>query len=58
LWKARCAFAHADLVTNIATQRTFYAPSWSRSQYQILATLISAFKEILGVEVRRLNTSA
>jgi hypothetical protein len=57
LWKARCEFAHADLATNIATQRTFNAPSWSRAQLQALEALIAAYQVHLGTEVAHLNGS-
>jgi hypothetical protein len=51
LWKIRCEFAHSDLVTNIASQRTFYAPSWSRAQLTSLQALIEAYRTHLIAEV-------
>jgi hypothetical protein len=43
LWTKRCSFAHADLVANVASQRVFDAPSWSRSQLRVVKILISEF---------------
>lgn len=39
LWKVRCAFAHADVATNIATQQTFQSPSWALNQHRLLSKL-------------------
>lgn len=40
LWKKRCAFAHADVTANVASQQTFDAPSWTSNQFRILNGLI------------------
>jgi hypothetical protein len=58
LWKTRCEFAHSDLVTNIASQRTFNAPSWSRTQLSSLQALMSEYRTHLLLEVAQLNGSA
>lgn len=59
LWRVRCEFAHSDLVTNIASQRTFNAPSWSRLQLVSLQALIDAYRTHLHAEVTNLaGTSA
>ena len=53
LWKARCDFAHADMVANVATQQTFNAPSWSRKQHASLSRLIGTFQTHLRAEMQR-----
>jgi len=50
LWTKRCAFAHADLTTNVAQQQTFVAPSWSINQYRIIRKMLLRFEvEALGL---------
>lgn len=44
LWKKRCSLAHADLVTNIATQNSIDAPSWTISQYKSISKMIERYK--------------
>jgi len=58
LWKTRCDFAHADVVTNIQKQQTFNAPSWSRSQFEALSALIDLYVLHLEREVDRLAASS
>ena len=43
LWIRRCNFAHADFAANVAAQRVFDAPSWSRGQLAIVGQLITKF---------------
>jgi hypothetical protein len=43
LWNRRCSFAHADFVANVAAQRVFDAPSWSRAQHATVTHLITEF---------------
>lgn len=56
LWKARCEFAHADLVSNIASQRSFNAPSWSRVQLSSLQLLIDTYRTQLHLEISVINS--
>lgn len=44
LWKKRCAFAHADLLTNVARQLTFDAPSWSLNKHRIISKALGKFE--------------
>jgi hypothetical protein len=43
LWTRRCNFAHADFAANVAAQRVFDAPSWSRGQLATVTQLITEF---------------
>lgn len=45
LWRIRCAFAHADMVANVAAQQTFQAPSWSLNQHRLLAKLLVRYEQ-------------
>ena len=49
LWKKRCNMAHADMITNIASQTTFDAPSWAINQYRILSKLLEKYKNTMEV---------
>ncbi len=51
LWTIRCNLAHADIVSNIKTQKTLKAPSWSRSQYGALNGLITIYQKHLQAEI-------
>jgi hypothetical protein len=44
LWKQRCEFAHSDLITNVATQSTFDAPSLVQVQHEMLQKKLEALK--------------
>jgi hypothetical protein len=44
LWKDRCSFAHADIVTNLAAQQSFNAPSWTISQHAKLKKILSQYE--------------
>ncbi len=48
LWSLRCAYAHADLAANNASQQTFNAPSWARNQYRMLKDLLTKYEEVLS----------
>ena len=54
LWKQRCSFAHADLQSNVQSQQTFYAPSWSIAQYNRLKKSITRYDEALMAVSRAL----
>lgn len=47
LWKQRCSFAHADLQSNVQSQQTFNAPSWSIAQYNRLKKSIGRYDDAL-----------
>lgn len=44
LWTKRCSLAHADLVTNIATQTSIDAPSWTINQHKSISKMINRYK--------------
>ncbi len=44
LWKKRCTFAHSDMVSHIASQTTFDAPSWTLAEYHALHPLIAKYR--------------
>lgn len=44
LWTKRCMFAHNDMVSHIASQTTFDAPSWTLAQYRTLVPLIAKYR--------------
>lgn len=44
LWTQRCSFAHADIITNIAAQQQFQAPSWTLNQYTNLDRQIKVYE--------------
>jgi len=54
LFLARCNFAHANLIANIATQQKFNAPSFTRGQYSQLTSILSHYEEILMTEVQKI----
>lgn len=54
LWKQRCSFAHADLQSNVQSQQTFYAPSWSIAQYNRLKKSINRYDDALMAVSRAL----
>lgn len=43
LWLRRCSFAHADYSANVAAQKVFDAPSWTRGQLITVTELIGKF---------------
>ena len=45
LWKKRCAFAHGDIVCNVATQQRFDAPSWCQNQHRVLSKILLRVEE-------------
>jgi hypothetical protein len=45
LWKLRCDYAHADVVANVASQKTFNAPSWAINQHRIVAKLLNQYEQ-------------
>lgn len=47
LWKDRCSYAHADMHTNVATQQTFNAPSWTISQHTKLKEMLARYEAAL-----------
>ncbi|HWR78021.1 MAG TPA: hypothetical protein VN283_12540 [Thiobacillus sp.] len=47
LWKLRCAYAHADMVANVASQQSFQAPSWAQNQHRLLNKLITRYEQVL-----------
>lgn len=44
LWLRRCNFAHADMITNVARQQVFVAPSWVLNQHRILGKALLRFE--------------
>jgi hypothetical protein len=52
LWKKRCAFAHADVAANVASQQTFDAPSWTSNQFRILNGLIRRLEASIDAVLR------
>lgn len=44
LWKERCAFAHDDIVANVAKQQKFVAPSWTINQHRIINKMLLRFE--------------
>lgn len=50
LWIKRCNFAHEDIVSNIAKQQRFDAPSWSINRHRVLSKAFARFEaEALAV---------
>ena len=49
LWKIRCSFAHADIVSNVATQQRFDAPSWVINQHRIIKRLMEHYEKAIYV---------
>lgn len=47
LWTARCSFAHADMVTNVAAQQLFNAPSWTINQHTKLKEILGRYEQTL-----------
>lgn len=54
LWKDRCSFAHADMNTNVATQQTFNAPSWTISQHTKLKEILGRYEAVLMAEMQQI----
>jgi hypothetical protein len=50
LWKKRCTFAHADMVSNIVAQQTFDAPSWAINEFGLIKSALEHLESVL-VEV-------
>jgi hypothetical protein len=56
LWKQRCEFAHGDLISNVAMQSTFNAPSWAQNQYRVLNKRLEALK-VVGLKIASSSNS-
>lgn len=54
LWKDRCSFAHADMNTNVATQQTFNAPSWTISQHGTLKAILGRYEAVMMAEMQHI----
>lgn len=54
LWHKRCNFAHADFAANVAAQRVFDAPSWSRGQLAAVTQLITKFDAAMTTVIANL----
>lgn len=47
LWKKRCAFAHADMASNIVTLQTFDAPSWTINEFAAIEGALTRLESVL-----------
>jgi len=45
LWKVRCNFAHTNIASNVVTQQTFEAPSWSQNQYRLISKILPRYEK-------------
>jgi hypothetical protein len=54
LFSARCSFAHANLIANVATQQKFNAPSLTRGQYSQLKSILAHYEKVLMKEVKKI----